>query len=154
MSKNTEIAVTPSVEIQNGILINSNVDLEASKLFDSILPSDFEEAQLNWFNPEEMGLLGVELDCVLSHTEIVTVKKENGEKEDKEFVVLKLRTKEGFVKTYAGQAQILSVFRRLDKGYGIITKITWTGKVNIPKTAKTMNNFSIKTIVLTRTLSV
>ena len=90
MSKNTEIAVTPYSQIQNGV-IETNA-LTADVLFSNLKSEQFEEAQLNWFKPEEMELLGVELDCVLSHTEIVTLKSESGEKEDKEFVVLKLKS--------------------------------------------------------------
>lgn len=124
-----------SLPVKTESFVIEGVDLSSG--FES---NGFEEQNLEFFDLAE-DLIGVELEVIMREITQIEIKGEN-----RDFVKMYIRTTTGHKMVFAGQAKIVTTFKRVDKGKGVFALLTFLGKVSLPKSGgKTLNDFRIKT---------
>lgn len=133
----TEIAVIDKLSIQN-------VTEDAFAHFED---AHFEDSSVEFFKPSN-EFLNVQLNVIMTHVEEFDMIDEvTKQKELRTFVKGYVQTETGYKKFYFGQAKIVNTFQRVDKGTGILAKLTFKGLIKI-KGNRTMNEFEMLTAVM------
>jgi hypothetical protein len=124
------------------VLSQEKLLINGSNPFDHFASDGFEDQNIEFFDLSE-DLIGVELNCVMSEICSISIKDN-----ERDFVKMYLQTSNGYKIVFAGQAKIVSTFKRVNRGSPVLAIITYLGKVKLEGTAKSMNDFSIKTKII------
>lgn len=115
---------------------NLSLSLGFNPFEQSLSKEGFESQDVEFFNPE--GLEGVEMAVYMREITLMEIKGET-----KEFVKAYVQMADGEKLYYFGQHQILTTYRRNEKGKGVLAFVTFEGKRKMKDSAKTLNHFKI-----------